>query len=171
MRVGGWGGRLVGLSPCPPFGIYSRVYVIHFGRCPFFVLSQPSHAVSAIKIVEMDLDCGLLLAIKQTLSCVRGLLATYLVRSLFFCLWEMPVFAKWSNWRLFCTVHQLQVGAMQSHFSFSFGCHSLFLTQPWNTIPLCHLHKLVKSFFFFFTPNCHLFQENVVASHTVENTL
>lgn len=84
MRVGGWGGRLVGLSPCPPFGIYSRVYVIHFGRCPFFVLSQPSHAVSAIKIVEMDLDCGLLLAIKQTLSCVRGLLATYLVRSLFF---------------------------------------------------------------------------------------
>ena len=30
---------------------------------------------------------------------------------------------------------------------FSFGCHTLPLTQPWNTIPLCHLHKLVKPFF------------------------
>lgn len=31
-------------------------------------------------------------------------------------------------------------------FFFTFGCHTLPLTQPWNTIPLCHLYKLVKSF-------------------------
>lgn len=40
-------------------------------------------------------------------------------------------------------------------FFFTFGCHTLPLTQPWNTIPLCHLYKLVV----LFMGECHLFQE------------
>lgn len=58
---------------------------------------------------------------------------------------------------LFSTVNRRQVSAVSSphymtcfFFLFSFGCHTLPLTQPWNTIPLCHLHKLVKPFLFFF---------------------
>lgn len=55
----GWGGWLVGISMCPSFGIYSRVRV---SIDPFWqkpVLSQPSHIASPIRIVQMDLSCGL----------------------------------------------------------------------------------------------------------------
>lgn len=141
---------MVGLSPCPPFGIYSRVYVIHFGRCPFFVLSQPSHAVSAIKIVEMDLDCGLLLAIKQTLSCVRGLLATYLVRSLFF------LFV--GNARV-CQMKQLTVVLYCTSVASRCNAVTLFLffwlplLVSYSTLkhhPTLSLAQTCKVFFFFF---------------------
>lgn len=39
-----------------PFCVYCTVPLIHFGRCPFLVLS---HTALPIKTVQMDLDCGL----------------------------------------------------------------------------------------------------------------
>lgn len=77
-----------------PFGIYCTVSVIHFCRSVFSHNLHPLH---------LPLNClkgfGLwsLLAIWQTLSRVGGFLAIYVLS----CLWEMPMFAKWSNCRLF----------------------------------------------------------------------
>lgn len=129
-RVGAWGGRLFGLSVCPPFGIYSTVSVIHFGRCPFLVRSQPSHTVLPIKIVVTDLDSGLLLAIKQTISCVGSLLAIHcFVCGKSRCLPNeatVGCFLLYTSYKSVQCKHHI---SCLSYFYF-FGCHTWPLTQP-----------------------------------------
>lgn len=87
--------------------------------------------------VDFGLRCSL--AIRQSLPCVGACWQSFLF------------FACVCACQLFCTMRQLQVSAAYSThfrpcFSFAFACHTLSFTQAWNLIPLCHLHKLVKSF-------------------------
>lgn len=132
----GWGGRLVGLSLSPPFGIYSTV-------------SAFTYCITWCQNCTNGFWLWPLLTISQTLLCGRLADNPIFICGKCRCLPNEATAGCFSL--MASTVHQLQVGAVQSpHFMtcffFLFDCHTLPPTQSWHTIPLCHLHKLVKSF-------------------------
>lgn len=156
-------GRQVGWPFCVPF-----LWDIQYSICdPFWQMPIPSSLTAFAYCVD-HYNCpngfGLwpLLAIRQTLSCVGGLLAMCFVH---FCLWEMPGLAKWSNCRLFFpdsgTVHQSWVNAVLSpHFM---PCFVFFFWPPpiasHSTLKHHPTLSLAQTCKFFLTGRCHLFQE------------
>lgn len=132
------GGRLVSLSVALPLGY--TISVTHFGSWPFPSSLSTLHTTSLIKIVQMDLNCGLSVAFLGKLW--RRRLAGKSVGSLFVdgkcqCLPNETTRSCFS-WK-----QALYISCKSVQFFFSSGRRTLPLTHPWNTIPLCHLHKLV----------------------------
>lgn len=149
VRCGGWGTGWLAFLCGLPLG-YS---VTHFGRWPSLLSSQLPLISQQIKHMGENLSKNLdnvaaLFINYQANWCVGGMLTIHYAH---LNLWEMVGFVTRSNCGLFfsppryiCSKSTQSIDFMP-HF-FLFTRHALLPTQPWNTIPLCHLHKLVRSF-------------------------